>query len=74
MFKIGLFNLTNFINIIDKNNVDLSTLIKYSNGCFIFNVYLNMVLILIKGVHSNVLQFVFWNLMVQWIYILFNCD
>ncbi len=54
MFRIGLFNLTNFINIIDKNNVDLSTLIKYSNGCFIFNVYLNMVLILIKGVHSNV--------------------
>jgi hypothetical protein len=55
MFRIGLLNLTNFINIsFIKYNVKLSTLIKFSNGYFIFNVYLNMVLILIKGVHSNI--------------------
>jgi hypothetical protein len=34
----------------DKNNVDLSILIKHFDGYFIFNVDLNMFLIYLKGV------------------------
>jgi hypothetical protein len=52
MFIMNLLNLIHFINITStKNNLNLLTLIKCYNGKFISNVDMNMILILLKGVH-----------------------
>jgi hypothetical protein len=49
MFRMSLLNLISFVNIkFIKSNIDLSTFIKCFNEYFIFNVDLNMFLILIK--------------------------
>jgi hypothetical protein len=56
MFKIILLNLTNFINMaLIKNNVNLSTLIRCFDVYIIFNVDLNIYLILIKKVSIKIL-------------------